>query len=317
MNDAPHTPVLMKEVLHHLNPREGGVYVDATFGAGGYTQAILSACLCKVVALDRDPAVQPLVEKVSSRFSGRFEFIQGRFGDMVKLLEARGIKHIDGIVFDIGVSSMQIDEAERGFSFQKMGPLDMRMSQEGPTLAERLQDIPEAELADILYVYGEEKKSRRIAKFIVEARTLQPITTTLELASIVRRAVPQGGSKIDPATRTFQALRIWMNRELEELEQGLAAAKELLKPDGRLVVVVFHSLEDRIVKQFLTEESGKTNGISRHIPLVAERKVESSFKLLTKKPVMAGEEETRSNPRARSAKLRAAIRTPDTERTAA
>lgn len=306
MSEVLHKPVLLNEMLYYLAPRDGEVYLDGTFGAGGYTRAILESADCKIIAIDRDPVAESQARNLQNEFRGRFEFVPGCYGDALALLPSL---QLDGMVLDIGVSSMQIDEGGRGFSFQKDGPLDMRMSQSGPTLAERLAEVEENELADILYHYGEERKSRRISRFIIEARAKEPILTTRQLAEIVRRAIPAHGAAIDPATRTFQALRIWMNRELEELENGLAAALQLLKAGGRLVVVVFHSLEDRIVKRFLQEHGGEKEAVSRHIPVANDVIEPPLFTLLTKKPVMGTETEIAANPRARSAKLRAAVRT--------
>lgn len=306
MSHAFHKPVLLNEMLQYLSPRDGEIYLDGTFGAGGYTRAILEAADCKVIAIDRDPVAEAQARNLQDEFRGRFEFVPGCYGEARSLLPS---VQLDGMVLDIGVSSMQIDEGGRGFSFQKDGPLDMRMSQSGPTLAERLAEVEEEALADILYHYGEERKSRRISRFIIEARAKEAILTTRQLAEIVRRAIPAHGAAIDPATRTFQALRIWMNQELEELENGLAAALHLLKAGGRLVVVVFHSLEDRIVKRFLQEHAGEKEAVSRHIPITNEQAEAPLFTLLTKKPVMGTDAEIAGNPRARSAKLRAAVRT--------
>jgi 16S rRNA (cytosine1402-N4)-methyltransferase len=312
MIDARHAPVMLPEVLAHLAPVAGEVYVDGTFGAGGYTRAILDAADCKVVAMDRDPTVNPTAQAFRQQYTTRFDFLLGRFGDMEALLAAQGVTQVNGIVLDIGVSSMQLDQAERGFSFREDGPLDMRMSGEGESAADIVNRYEEKDLADILFIYGEEKAARRIARAIVQKRQEQAIERTGELANLVRsvvRASPK--EKKDPATRTFQALRIYVNEELRELERALDAAERLLAPQGRLVVVVFHSLEDRIVKRFLSERVRTDAGVSRHVPvaLAQPHAPLPTFSLITRKAVAPGEEEARRNPRARSAKLRAALRT--------
>lgn len=311
MQPAPHLPVLLAEVLHYLAPRDGEVFVDGTFGAGGYSRAILEAAECTVFGIDRDPTVKPHADRLAADFPGRFKLLAGCFGDMEALLAAEGVSRVDGVVLDIGVSSMQLDEAVRGFSFQADGPLDMRMGAEGPTAAELVNKLEAEELADIIYKYGEERHSRRIARAIVAMRAKRPFVRTRELAEVVERAIPGGAAKkggIHPATRTFQALRIMVNDELGELERGLAAAERLLGAEGRLVVVTFHSLEDRIVKNFLRVRAGETGGASRHLP--EQKPVRApSFSLLNRKAVQASAEEAAINPRARSAKLRAARRT--------
>jgi len=311
MQPAPHLPVLLAEVLHYLAPRDGEVFVDGTFGAGGYSRAILEAAECTVFGIDRDPTVKPHADRLAADFPGRFKLLAGCFGDMEALLAAEGVSRVDGVVLDLGVSSMQLDEAARGFSFQADGPLDMRMGAEGPTAAELVNKLEAEELADIIYKYGEERHSRRIARAIVAMRAKRPFARTRELAEVVERAIPGGAAKkggIHPATRTFQALRIMVNDELGELERGLAAAERLLGAEGRLVVVTFHSLEDRIVKNFLRVRAGETGGASRHLP--EQKPVRApSFSLLNRKAVQASAEEAAINPRARSAKLRAARRT--------
>jgi len=307
-SSAPHIPVLRDEILAQLAVAEGKTYVDATFGAGGYSRAMLEAAPCRVIGLDRDPDVQPFADQLQQEFGERFAFIGGCFSDMVSLLAQQGITQIDGLVMDLGVSSMQIDQAERGFSFQREGPLDMRQSQSGQNAAEVIAQTEEADLADILYHYGEERLSRRIARAIVQARQEGPITTTRQLAEIIAQAAPQPGQKIHPATRSFQALRIYVNRELEELETGLNASKALLGEGGRLVVVSFHSLEDRLTKQFLIDCSRKNWGESRHQPLVGPE-LSPLFTLPHRKPITATDAEIARNPRARSARLRTAIRT--------
>ena len=305
---SPHIPVLLTEVLEALAPRDGGIYVDGTFGAGGYSMALLGAAACRVIGLDRDPGAVARGRGLEAAEANRFTMIETRFGQMDEALRLCGVNQVDGIALDIGVSSMQIDEAERGFSFAKDGPLDMRMEQAGPSAADMVNGTEEAALADIIYRYGEERLSRRVAKAIVAVRKDKPFERTSELAAVVRRVVPKHGDGIDPATRTFQALRIAVNDELGELERGLAAAERLLAPGGRLVVVTFHSLEDRVVKGFLKSRSGEAAQPSRHLPAAIGGPA-PSFTLLHRRAVKAGAEETRRNPRARSAKLRAASRT--------
>ncbi|SOD90568.1 16S rRNA (cytosine(1402)-N(4))-methyltransferase RsmH [Caenispirillum bisanense] len=311
MTPAPHVPVLLAEVLAALAVRAGGVYVDGTFGAGGYTRAILEAADCTVVAIDRDPEAQVRAEPLRQAFPGRFTLLSGRFGDMATLLPAHGFTApVDGVALDIGVSSMQIDEAERGFSFAKDGPLDMRMEKAGRSAADVVNEADEAELADIIHFYGEERYARRVARAIVEARAEKPFERTLELAEVVRRVVRKGKDGIDPATRTFQGLRIAVNDELGELERGLAGAEAILAPGGRLAVVTFHSLEDRVAKRFIRERSGRTGGVSRHVPVdVAASGPAPTFHDVSRKAIAPGPEECRANPRARSAKLRVAERT--------
>jgi len=304
---------MLPEVLQAMQPANGGIYVDGTFGAGGYSRALLESASCTVYAIDRDPNVAVTAEKLAKAFPGRFFWLMGNFSDMVDLLDKHGIKYVNGIVLDIGVSSMQIDNPDRGFSFRSNGPLDMRMSQSGESAYDIVNKASEEELADILYHYGEERKARQIARAIVNTRIEAPIESTQELAGIVRRIV-RSGDGIDPSTRTFQALRIVVNDELEELTRALSAAEHLLTDGGRLVVVTFHSLEDRIVKQFLQSRSGETRGGSRHLPQIgATHKATAvhlpAFFLKKRKPVLPGSSEIRSNPRARSAKLRVAIRT--------
>ncbi|ODU19875.1 MAG: 16S rRNA (cytosine(1402)-N(4))-methyltransferase [Sphingomonas sp. SCN 67-18] len=300
MSAAPHIPVLLDEVIAALAIAPGERHVDGTFGAGGYTRAMLAAG-ARVIAFDRDPDAIRDGAPLAAGAAGALTLVQDRFSRMDAALDAP----VDGVTLDIGVSSMQLDRAERGFSFQADGPLDMRMEQAGESAADFLNHADEAEIADIIYRLGEEHRSRRIARAIVAAR---PISRTAELAAIVRRAVGyRPGDKKDPATRTFQAIRIYLNRELDELEDGLAAAERVLKPGGRLAVVTFHSLEDRMVKQFLRQRSGGNPGGSRHRPDVAAARG-PSFEAVAK-PVRAGERETAANPRARSATLRVARRT--------
>ncbi len=302
---APHVPVLLREVIAALAISEGEVHVDGTFGAGGYTRAMLAEG-AEVIAFDRDPDAIREALPIADVSGGRLTLVPERFSRMRQALSDRGVETVDGVTLDIGVSSMQLDRPDRGFSFQADGPLDMRMGQEGPTAADFLNTADEADIADVLYHYGEEPKSRRIARAIVAAR---PIERTGQLADIVRKAVGhKPGAKKDPATRAFQAIRIHLNEELQELEGGLAAAEQVLKPGGRLAVVTFHSLEDRLVKRFLKERSGAVPSGSRHLPEATSTRPEPSFEAVAK-PVRAGEAEVRANPRSRSATLRVARRT--------
>lgn len=307
-----HIPVLLAEVLDALAPHDGGVYVDGTFGAGGYTRAILERADCRVIAIDRDPDAHARSHALTQRFPGRLTMVEGCFGDMDTLLAEHGIGPVDGVALDIGVSSPQIDEAERGFSFRFDGPLDMRMGRHGPTAADVVNNADEEDLADIIFHLGEERHARRIARAITAARRLAPITRTAQLAEVVRGAVPgkKGGRDgIDPATRSFQALRIHVNDELGELSRGLSAAERILTPGGRLAVVSFHSLEDRVVKNFLKDRSSPPAAPSRHTPVTAADHPDPSFRLLHRKPVTPGNQELATNPRARSSRLRAAERT--------
>ena len=300
-----HIPVMLREVLAQLAPRQDGVYLDGTFGGGGYATAILDTARCTLWGIDRDPDAIARGAAVAERFPGRLHLIQGQFGEMMALLTKAGVFLLDGIVLDLGISSFQIDEPERGFSFRGDGPLDMRMSKQGTSAADLVNTLPERDLADVLYELGEERASRRIAKAIVTARTEAPIETTGRLASIIRSVMPKDGSGMDPATRSFQALRIEVNDELGEIERALAAAAELLAPGGRLVVVSFHSLEDRIVKRFMTEIAGRAPGLSRHDPRGLTDRPAALFRMLTTKALRPRADETNINPRARSARLRA------------
>lgn len=304
MNKAPHIPVLLKEVIEQISPKDGGIYVDGTFGAGGYTTAVLDAAECTVYAIDRDPDAIAAGRALVEKYAGRLKLIRGTFGEMDSLLHLEGVEKVDGIMLDIGVSSMQIDRAERGFSFQKDGALDMRMSQNGLSAADVVNKYGEKEIADIIYLYGEERFSRRIASAIVTRRREKPFETTLDLASVIRSAVPHKKDDIDPATRTFQALRIYVNDELEQLRSGLSGAEALLKTGGRMAIVSFHSLEDRIVKNHIQEKSGKTANPSRYLP--AKQETQATLKQITKKPILPSEAEIRENPRSRSARLRVA-----------
>lgn len=297
-----HFPVMLHEVLECLKPEAGKIYVDATFGNGGYSEAILDAADCRVIALDRDPNVLSRAEEFRQKYGNRFDFRAGRFGDFSRLVG----QAVDGAVFDIGVSSMQLDQAERGFSFSKDAPLDMRMSCNGATAADIVNRMPEKELADLIYKYGEERKSRQIAAKIAAARKLKPIETTRELAELIYTVIHKTPVGIDPATRTFQALRIAVNDELGELERGLDGAAGLIVPGGRLVVVSFHSLEDRIVKSYFKEKSAKNSHVSRYMPEPQE--TDDIIFASCSKAIEPSQEETRLNKRSRSAKLRYAVK---------
>jgi 16S rRNA (cytosine1402-N4)-methyltransferase len=307
-----HVPVMLDEVLEALAVRPDGDYLDGTFGGGGYSRAVLDAGPRRLIGLDRDPEAVARGRRLAHE-SEKFTMLEGRFGDMAQHLAEIAIDQLDGIVLDIGVSSQQIDDPERGFSFAADGPLDMRMEADGESAAEVVNHADEQQLASIIYRYGEERASRRIAKAIVERRGQAPITRTGELAKVVAGVLGRRG-KIDPATRTFQALRIYVNDELGELERALAAAEQLLRPGGRLVVVAFHSLEDRIVKQFLTTRSGQRANPSRHLPDRPEDvPAPATFRPLSRRPLTPSDDEVQQNPRARSARLRAAERLPSPE----
>ena len=296
-----HIPVMLKEMLQYLQPTSGETFVDATFGNGGYSKAILDAAKCKVIAIDRDPNVKMRANEFKNMYGERFEFRSGKFGDFADIIPEK----INGAVFDIGVSSMQLDDAERGFSFSKNAALNMRMSDTGISAKDMVNSYSEKELADIIYQYGEEHKSRQIARKIVEARRIKQIETTAELAQIIHSVVHGKPGEIDSATRTFQALRIAVNDELGELERGLKGAAEKLLNGGRLIVVDFHSLEDRIVKNFLKENGGRKIRVSKYAPeLTAD---ESMFSEVSK-VIVPTADECKKNPRSRSAKMRFAIR---------
>jgi 16S rRNA (cytosine1402-N4)-methyltransferase len=301
-----HIPVLGRQAVEMLRPRDGGVYVDATFGGGGYSRAILDVAGTRVIGIDRDRSAISGGFELVDRPAGRLTLVEDRFSNLAEVCAAQGFASVDGVVMDVGVSSMQLDEADRGFSFRLGGPLDMRMGHDGPTAADVVAKASEADLANIIYIFGEERHSRGVARAIVAARKEAPIATTRALADIVGKVVWSKPGEIHPATRTFQALRIFVNEELDELHLALSAAESVLKPGGRLAVVSFHSLEDRIVKNFLVERA-KAGGGSRHLPEVAQ--AAPSFVILTKRPVTPDDAETAANPRARSAKLRAAERT--------
>ena len=305
---AGHIPVLLNEVIRTLAPRPGGAYVDGTFGAGGYTDAILGAADCRVAAIDCDPDAIERGRALRDRYRGRLTLIEGRFGDMERLVRAVTDGPVDGVALDIGVSSPQLDTPERGFSFRHDGPLDMRMSRSGPTAADVVNRAAEADLSRIIFTLGEERAARRIARAIVNARRSAAIERTLQLAEIVRSVLPATGGGIDPATRTFQALRLHVNGELEELDRGLRGAERLLGPGGRLAVVCFHSLEDRRVKRFLRDRSAEAPRGSRHRPEPGRRRP-PTFRLLHRRAVMPSPGEIAANPRARSSRLRTAERT--------
>jgi 16S rRNA (cytosine1402-N4)-methyltransferase len=315
-----HIPVMLSEVLEMLHPRDGGIYLDGTFGGGGYARAILAAARCTLWAIDRDPAAIRRGRALQAELQAdvpppggeaRLHMVQGGFGDMRDLLAERDAPPLDGVVLDLGVSSFQLDEVERGFSFRTDGPLDMRMGDTGPTAADIVNGMGESDLADIIYRYGEERMSRRVARAIVAARAEAPILTTFRLAEIIRSVVPGDRSGIDPATRSFQGIRIHVNDELGQIATGLEQALALLAPGGRLVVVSFHSLEDRLVKQALNRAAGRMPGPSRHDPRsMRADPVPPGFRLLTSRAMRPGDAECRANPRARSARLRAAERLP-------
>lgn len=306
----PHIPVLLSEVIESLAPEDGDVVVDGTFGAGGYTRAILGAADARVLAIDRDPDAVARAAPVVAEFGERFLFRAGRFGALDEIAREAGFTAVDAVVLDIGVSSIQLDEAERGFSFQSDGPLDMRMSRSGISAADVVNGYAEEQLADVIYQLGEERKSRAIARAIVRARAAAAFTRTSELAQCVLKVFH--GRKVDgrhPATRTFQALRIHVNDELGELARALLAAERILQPGGRLVVVTFHSLEDRIVKRFLTHRAGREARGSRHLPETPIKVSAPSFRIVNSRPLTPQKGELDLNPRARSARLRAALRT--------
>ncbi|NJO55265.1 MAG: 16S rRNA (cytosine(1402)-N(4))-methyltransferase RsmH [Rhodospirillales bacterium] len=306
-----HSPVMLSEILTLLAPRGGAVYLDATFGVGGYAKALLEAAPCTVIGVDRDPAACARGALLAEQYSDRLLVLQGRFTELSSLLPGHGFDRVDGVAFDLGVSSPQLDDPSRGFSFRSDGPLDMRMDPTtGSPAADMVNDLPEAELARIIALYGEERAARRIARAIVRTRSSSPITSTLGLAETVRSVLPRAADGIDPATRTFQALRIHVNDELAELDNGLTAAEHLLAPGGRLCVVSFHSLEDRAVKLFLRKRSGLAPRPSRHQPeAIDPLSVKPTFRLITSRPLRPSQAEVSANPRARSARLRAAERT--------
>ena len=306
LNQYHHTPVLLNEAINALSLKEEEFYVDATFGLGGYSKAILNKTNCNLLAIDRDPKAKMYAEVIKSDFRDRFTFKNGKFSELIRFLKEINIEKVAGIVFDLGVSSPQLDDKERGFSFKSDGPLDMRMSLEGPTAEEFINKVEENTLANIIYEYGDEVFSRRIAKNIARERSIKKINSTSQLATIIRKSIPYSKKKIDPATKTFQAIRIYLNNEIYELEKGLIAAEKSLKPDGILAVISFHSIEDRIIKKFLVGCS-KSQADSRFLP--ENSKKNNSFEILTRKPISPSEKEITINNRSRSAKLRVAKRT--------
>ncbi len=312
VSSGVHVPVLGAEVLAALAPRDGGVYLDATFGGGGYAAAILSAAACTLFAIDRDPDAIARGAALAARFPGRLHLLHGRFAELLAdalapdgWLAGHGVRALDGVVFDFGVSSFQLDDPARGFSFRADGPLDMRMDRAGPTAADLVNRLSAGELADLLHELGEERAARRIARAIVAARAVAPIETTGRLAGIIRAVLPPDRSGIDPATRSFQALRIRVNDELGEIERGLEAAAALLAPGGRLVVVSFHSLEDRLAKRFMAAATGRAPSPSRHDPRGLLAQDAPRFRPLGAPLLRPGAAEVAANPRARSGRLRA------------
>ena len=307
---ARHIPVMLSEVLAALEPEDGEVIVDGTFGAGGYSLAILDQADCKVIAIDRDPEAFRLSGGLAEDYPGRLMAVLGRYSEMEAIAASEGFTAVDAVTLDLGVSSMQLDRPERGFSFMQEGPLDMRMGEGGPSAGDIVNARSEQELAEIIGKLGEERRARAIAKAIVARRAEKPIATTAELADLVAKVL---GRKRDdtkhPATRTFQALRLFLNEELDELAKGLAAAEGLLRARGRLAIVTFHSLEDRIAKRFLASRSAPPPRASRHLPEAAGKIFTPSFQLLNRRPLEPSKGEIARNPRARSARLRAAVRT--------
>jgi 16S rRNA (cytosine1402-N4)-methyltransferase len=303
---ARHLPVMLREVVSSLKPKDGGKYIDATFGAGGHTRALLEAANCKVLGFDRDPRTAAEAVGVVSDFGGRLTVVEAPFSEMLEIAPRHGFEQVDGILFDFGVSSMQLDEAERGFSFRFDGPLDMRMSASGVSAADVVNKYQERDLLRIISVLGEEKKAKFAARAIADARKEKVITTTGELAKILREAIHTKPGDIDAATRTFQALRIYVNDELGEIAKGLLAAEQLLKSGGVLSAISFHSLEDRLVKTFIASRS-RVPATSRHAP--EAKAAVMSFKAVQRKALVAGDGELKANPRSRSAKLRVAERT--------
>ncbi len=303
-----HNPVMLNEVVENLALKSGETYLDGTFGAGGYSRAILEKADCKLYAIDRDESVKKFAKDIEDKFGDRFKLLYGKFSQSKELLEKEGIKEVDGMVFDIGVSSMQFDEMDRGFSFDSDAKLDMRMDQNsGISAYEVVNEYDEKELVKIIKEFGEEPKARKIAKKIIATRSAKPISSCRDLACIVRSLYP-GYYKTDPATRTFQALRIFVNQELEELQEALNSSLTLLKKGGRLVVVSFHSLEDQIVKKFLKVQSGTDKTFSRYQPEVSEEESIKNFEIITRSAISPTKEEVAINPRSRSSKMRVAVR---------
>lgn len=305
-----HIPVMINEVMEYLKPKDGEVYVDCTFGRGGYTRKMLGAANVDVFSIDCDPDAKEFVERFAQELprKEKFHFVEGNFGDIKLLLKKHAVEKVDAIVLDLGISSVQVDDGSRGFSFSKEAKLDMRMSKKGYSAYDFINESDERTIADIIYKYGEEHKAFRIAKKIVEARKEGPITTTTELADIVRSVFPKKHTKIDSATKTFQAIRIHVNDELKSLESVLEASEDLLKDGGRLIVVSFHSLEDSIVKQFLKKRAKKDSSGSRYLPSDTDEEFVPTFSYLSRKAVKPSRDEVLSNARSRSARLRAAMR---------
>jgi len=302
-----HYPVMLNEVISSLNIKKNGIYVDGTYGTGNYSNAILNAGASHLIAIDQDPAAEKTSINTKKKYGSTFSFIGGNFKNLKDILENMSISHVDGIVVDLGVSSPQLDQAERGFSFNKNGPLDMRMSQEGKSAKDIINTMPEKDLADIFWKYGEEKKSYKIAHSIEKARNTEKITSTIQLANIIKNtfsARELSTMKIHPATRCFQAIRIYVNNELDSLESLLSQSVDLLNDQGRLVVVTFHSLEDRIVKKFIKKQSGNEPST---MPKDLQKNI-ITLKEISRKPILASREELSENPRSRSAKLRVAQR---------
>ncbi|MDG1437515.1 MAG: 16S rRNA (cytosine(1402)-N(4))-methyltransferase RsmH [Emcibacteraceae bacterium] len=314
LGQTDHISVMLNEVLEAIIPNSEQIFVDGTFGAGGYSRAILQQGVSMLWGVDRDPSVQPTADALEKEFLGKFKLLHGPFSEMKRLLSEQGVDKVDGIVLDIGVSSMQLDQAERGFSFMRDGPLDMRMSDQGKTAADVVNETEEEELANIIYQFGEERASRRVARAIVDARAEKPFTRTLELSKVVEKAVgspkyKKGKKQIHGATRTFQALRIYVNDELGELKRAMSAAEKILAPGGRLCVVTFHSLEDRIVKEFFKVRSGGASRGSRHMPMSNDAGPQPTFDMQFRGTKKASRDEIAVNARSRSAKLRVGIRT--------
>ncbi|MEM7617420.1 MAG: 16S rRNA (cytosine(1402)-N(4))-methyltransferase RsmH [Pseudomonadota bacterium] len=304
-----HQPVLLEEMLQYLAPVDNETYIDATFGAGGYSSAILDKCKCNIIAIDRDKNVMQHADKLAKQYPSNFTFINERFSMLKQICAELKIDKLHGIVMDLGVSSMQLDQAERGFSFNKAGPLNMDMGQSDRRAIDLINNEDEKILADIIYNFGDERNSRAIARNIVKQREiLGEITTTEQLSEIISAVNKKSKDGIHPATKTFQAIRIWVNQELEEIHQALEAAKLLLEENGRLVVITFHSIEDKIVKDFLRKHSGYTNSPSRYQPYINDNVNEKAFKIITRKAVKPTDGEVKNNRRARSAKLRAGLK---------
>lgn len=304
---APHVPVLLRPLLKAVSP-VSGTWIDGTFGAGGYARGLLEAGADRVIGIDRDPLALEMASGWAGDYEGRLQVVQNNFANLDEVAEEHAPEGLDGVVLDLGVSSMQLDLAERGFSFMKDGPLDMRMSQQGPSAADLVNEMDEAELADTIYLYGEERASRRIAKFIIRAREEAPFETTLQLADLIERALGRGKpGQSHPATRTFQALRIAVNDEYGALAEGLMAAERALKPGGQLAVVSFHSIEDRMVKRFFQLRTGHSGNVNRYAPV--QEAEEAAFTQKTKKGIGPDDQELEENPRSRSARLRVGIRT--------